>query len=110
MQFKTKLGLVDIPNEDVLAASRDIMSSAVATDEIAGPLGSLCTGDLVGRLGDIASAAPFRDSDWNRTLQAAVMDMRRMRATLLAIENTTGDDRYKKMIRETLGLPVGDPV
>ncbi len=33
MQFKTKLGLVDIPNEDVLAAFRDIMSSAQAPVE-----------------------------------------------------------------------------
>ena len=44
MQFKTKRGLVDIPNDEVLAASRDIASSAVATCETAGPAGSLGVG------------------------------------------------------------------
>ncbi len=41
MQFRTKLGLVDIPNEEVLSAARDIAGSAIAPCEIAGPLGSL---------------------------------------------------------------------
>lgn len=31
------------------------------------------TGDLVQRLGEIAAAAPFGDSEWNRTLQEAAM-------------------------------------
>lgn len=75
MQFKTKRGLVDIPNEDVLAASRDIMSSAQAAVENRGAPKLVGTGESVGRLGAIAAAAPFRDSEWNRTLQDAVMDM-----------------------------------
>lgn len=35
---------------------------------------------------------------------------RKMRACLRVIENTTGSDEYKAMIRETLGLPKGDLV
>lgn len=41
MQFRTKLGLVDIPNEEVLSAARDIAGSAIASCETAGPSGSL---------------------------------------------------------------------
>jgi hypothetical protein len=40
MQFRTKLGLVDIPNEEVLRASREIMGSAEGTPEIAAPVGA----------------------------------------------------------------------
>lgn len=44
MQFKTKSGLVDIPNDEVMAASRDIASSAGSTSETAAPSGSLGVG------------------------------------------------------------------
>lgn len=76
MQIKTKLGLVDIPNEVIMAAARDIAGSADSTPVIAAPSGSLCTGDLVHRLGEIAAAAPFGEAEWNRTLQGATMALR----------------------------------
>jgi len=76
MQIRTKLGLVDIPNEVIMAAARDIAGSADSTPVIAAPSGSLCTGDLVHRLGEIAAAAPFGDAEWNRTLQDATMALR----------------------------------
>lgn len=59
-----------------MAAARDIAGSADSTPEIAAPSGSLCTGDLVHRLGEIAAAAPFSDAQWNRTLQEAAMALR----------------------------------
>ena len=76
MQIRTKLGLVDIPNEVIMAAARDIAGSTDSTPVIAAPSGSLCTGDLVHRMGEIAAAAPFRDAQWNRTLQDATMALR----------------------------------
>lgn len=47
MQFRTKRGLVDIPNEDVLAAARDIMSSAQAPVDDRGASPLVGTGSLV---------------------------------------------------------------
>lgn len=44
MQFRTKLGLVDIPNEEVLSAARDIAGSELSPYEIAASLGSLGVG------------------------------------------------------------------
>lgn len=80
MQIRTKLGLVDIPNEVIMAAARDIAGSADSTPVIAAPSGSLCTGDLVHRLREIAAAAPFGDAEWNRTLQEATMVLRGIEA------------------------------
>lgn len=45
-----------------------------------------------------------------KKVEAARDQITQMRATLLTIENTTGNDDYKAMIRRVLGLPKGDPV
>jgi hypothetical protein len=58
--------------------------------------------------GDIP-AADLLDENAKR-VEAARDQITQMKATLLAIENTTGNDEYKAMIRAALGLPKGDPV
>lgn len=50
MQFRTKLGLVDIPNEDVLAAARDIAGSGRGPSKSAAPLGALAVASCSERL------------------------------------------------------------
>jgi hypothetical protein len=36
--------------------------------------------------------------------------LREYRSALVVIENTTGNEDHKKMIRAVLGVPAGDPV
>lgn len=50
MQFRTKLGVVDIPNEDVLAAARDIAGSGRGPSEPAAPLGAFAVASCSERL------------------------------------------------------------
>lgn len=57
MQFRTKLGLVDIPNDEVMAASRDIAGSAASTSESAAPSGAF---SVAGGSGSVSSAGFFR--------------------------------------------------
>lgn len=69
MQFRTKLGLVDIPNEEVLSAARDIAGSERSPSEIAAPSGSLGVG---------GGSLPGLDAKWLADLWDAEADAHRM--------------------------------
>lgn len=80
MQLKTKLGLVDIPNDDVLAASRDIMSSADGPSKVAAPSGAF---SVAGGSASVTDA--LQALDMAAAVLAAVVAHREMLPPDLAI-------------------------
>ena len=71
MQFRTKLGLVDIPNEDVLAAARDIAGSGRGPCESAAPLGALAVASCCLEVSSAEALARDWDAETGRWDAAA---------------------------------------